>query len=155
MTHVPESVSDFLKGTRIVVAGVSRDSRQAANAVFRKLRDSGYDTIPVNPNADVVEDTECYRDLTSVPGPIDGVVVATPPEAAADIVRQCAERGINRVWFHRSFGQGSVSAAAIQECDERGLTAIVGGCPLMFCEPVDFGHRCMKWWLQRSSRVPR
>jgi hypothetical protein len=25
----------------------------------------------------------------------------------------------------------------------------------MFCEPVDFGHRCMRWWLQRQGRVPK
>jgi hypothetical protein len=25
----------------------------------------------------------------------------------------------------------------------------------MFCGPVDFGHKCMKWWLQRRGRVPR
>jgi hypothetical protein len=25
----------------------------------------------------------------------------------------------------------------------------------MFCEPVDFGHKCMRWWLQRRGRVPR
>jgi hypothetical protein len=25
----------------------------------------------------------------------------------------------------------------------------------MFCEPVDFGHKCMRWWLQRRGRVPK
>jgi hypothetical protein len=25
---------------------------------------------------------------------------------------------------------------------------------LMFCEPIDVGHRCMRWWLQRQRRVP-
>jgi hypothetical protein len=22
---------------------------------------------------------------------------------------------------------------------------IAGGCPMMFCEPVDIGHKCMRW----------
>jgi hypothetical protein len=52
-------------------------------------------------------------------------------------------------------GQGSVSEAAVKECAARGIEAIVGGCPLMFCEPVDLGHKCMKWWFQRQGRVPR
>jgi predicted CoA-binding protein len=30
------------------VAGVSRDSRQAANAIYRKLRASGFEVVPVN-----------------------------------------------------------------------------------------------------------
>jgi hypothetical protein len=29
-----------------------------------------------------------------------------------------------------------------------------GGCPLMYCAPVDFGHRCMRWWLRRQGCVP-
>lgn len=155
MTHVPESVAEFLNGTRVAVAGVSRDSRQPANAIFRKLRDSGYDTVPVNPNAAELEGAQCFRDIASIPGGVDRVVIATHPDVSADIVRQCADRGVDQVWLHRSFGQGSVSQAAVQEGDRRGVRCIVGGCPLMYCAPVDFGHRCMRWWLERQRRVPR
>jgi predicted CoA-binding protein len=137
------------------VAGVSRQPGQAANAVFRKLRAAGYDVFPINPNAAEVEGVTCYPDLAAVPGPIDGVVVATPPAVSVHIVRQCADRGVRRVWFHRSFGQGSVSDEAVRECGARGISCIVGGCPLMFCDPVDPGHKCMRWWLQRRGRVPR
>ena len=154
MAHVPESVAEFLRGRRIAVAGVSRESAQAANAVYRKLRDSGYEALPVNPNASEVEGVPCYPDLRSIPGIIDGVVVVTHPDVSVELVRQCAERGVPRVWFHRSFGEGSVSEAALRECESRGVQCIVGGCPLMYCAPVDFGHRCMRWWLRRQGRVP-
>ena len=155
MAHLPESVAEFLRGRRFAVAGVSRDAGQAANAVYRKLRDSGYEVFPVNPNASEVEGVACYPDLGSVPGAIDGVVIATHPEVGAELVRQCSERGVPRVWFHRSFGEGSVSEAAVRECEARGVQCIVGGCPLMYCAPVDMGHRCMRWWLARQGRVPR
>jgi predicted CoA-binding protein len=90
-----------------------------------------------------------------VPGPMDGVMIVTAPGASVGIVRQCADLGIRRVWFHRSIGDGSVSEDAVKECAARGIDAIVGGCPLMFCEPVDIGHKCMKWWFQRQGRVPK
>ena len=154
MVKIPESVAEFLGGKRIAVAGVSRDARQAANAVYRKLRDTGYDALPVNPKASEVEGVRCYPDLASIPGAVDGVIIATHPNVSVDLVRQCSARGIPRVWFHRSFGQGSVSEAAIRECEARGIQSIVGGCPLMYCAPVDFGHRCMGWWLRRKGRVP-
>ena len=154
MANVPRSVAEFLSGERIAVAGVSRSSSQAANAIFRKLRDSGYETVPINPNASEVEGERCYPDLATVPGSLDGVVVATHPNVAVDVVRQCGERGVGRVWFHRSFGGGSVSEDAVRQCEASGIDCIVGGCPLMFCEPVDVGHRCMRWWLQRRGRVP-
>jgi predicted CoA-binding protein len=154
MTSLPKPVAEFLAGKRIAVAGVSRDSRQAANAVYRKLLQAGHEVFPVNPNAAEVEGTACYPSVAEIPGPVDGVVVATHPRQAVDVVRQCAARGIGRVWFHRSFGDGSVSLEAVRECAALGLTALVGGCPLMYCEPIDFGHRCMRWWLRRGGRVP-
>jgi hypothetical protein len=156
MSTLPDPVAEFLRGRRFAVAGVSRETGQAANAVYRKLRDAGYEVYPVNPKASEVEGVRCYPDLAAVPEPaVDGVVVATHPDVSVELVRQCAARGVPRVWFHRSFGEGSVSEAAVRECEAHGIDCIVGGCPLMYCEPVDFGHRCMRWWLGRRGRVPR
>ena len=154
MPSVPDSVADFLGGKRIAVAGVSRSGRAASNAIFRKLRDSGYEVVPVNPAATEVEGVRCYPNLTLIPDPVDGVVIATHPKDAFDLVRQCLARGISRVWFHRSFGQGSVSEEAVRECQAQGIHCIVGGCPLMYCEPVDPAHRCIRWWLRLRRRVP-
>lgn len=155
MVKTPESVAAFLQGRRFAVAGVSRQPGQAANAVFRKLRDAGYDVFPINPSTSEVEGVKCYSDVASVPGQLDGVVIATAPGISVQIVRACSQQGVHRVWLHRSFGNGSVSEEAVRECETRGINCIVGGCPLMFCEPVDPGHKCMRWWLQRQGRVPR
>jgi predicted CoA-binding protein len=154
MATVPESVADFLGQRRFAVAGVSRDPAQAANAVYRKLRDSGFEVFPVNPKASEVEGVRCYAGLDSVPGPVDGVVIATPPAVSVEVVRQCGALGVPRVWLHRSFGEGSVSAEAVRECEARGIRCIVGGCPLMYCRPVDLGHRCMRWLLRWQGAVP-
>ena len=155
MAGTPDAIATFLRGRRIAVAGVSRHPGQAANAVFAKLKRTGYEVFPINPNAARVDGATCYADVGAVPGSLDGVVIATSPRVALGIVQQCHDHGVRRVWFHRSFGEGSVSAEAVRACEEHGIDCIVGGCPLMFCEPVDFGHRCMKWWLQRQGRVPR
>jgi len=155
MAKMPALIADFLTGKRIAVAGVSRGSASAANAVFRKLRSSGYEVFPVNPNASEVEAVKCYPDLASIPGELDGLVIATHPAVSEQVVRQAAARNVRRIWFHRSFGQGSVSAAAAQECARAGIACIEGGCPLMYCEPVDFAHRCMCAFLRWRGRVPR
>ena len=155
MRQIPALVADFLGGKRIAVAGVSRGRDSAANAVYVKLRNCGYEVFPVNPNATEVEGTKCYPDLASIPGDLDGVVIATHPGISEQVVRQAASRNVRRIWFHRSFGQGSVSEAATQECARAGIPCIVGGCPLMYCEPVDLAHRCMCAWLRWRGRVPR
>lgn len=155
MTRANAAVEDFLAQKRIAVAGVSRSKSEAANAVYRKLRGAGYQVFAVNPNAKEVEGDACYPDLGSVPGGVDGVVIATHPAVSEQVARECAELGISRVWMHRSFGQGSVSDEAVRVCRENGIAVIPGGCPLMFCEPVDFGHRCMRWFLGVRGRLPQ
>ena len=154
MTRIPESVAEFLRGRRFAVAGVSRGPGSAANAVYVKLRESGYGVFPVNPNASQVEGVACFPDFASIPGKLDGVVVATHPSVSARVVRQAAERGVARVWLHRSF-YGSVSGAAVRECKETGVACIVGGCPLMYVEPVDAGHAWLCKVLGWFGRVPR
>lgn len=154
-TRTPPEVAAFLQGGRLAVAGVSRTGKAPANAIFRRLRETGHEVIALNPNATEVDGVRCYPDLTASPGPVDGVVIATHPDAAAGVVRQCAEHGVQRVWMHRSFGEGSVSEEALAECERRGIRAIAGGCPLMYCGSVDPFHRCMRWWLGRRGRLPR
>jgi predicted CoA-binding protein len=155
MAQIPELVADFLSGKRFAVCGVSRGAGSAANPVFRKLRASGYEVFPVNPNASELEGVRCYPDLASVPGDLDGIVVATHPDVSAQVVEQAALRRVHRIWFHRSFGRGSVSSEAVLACAKHAIPCIVGGCPLMYCQPVDFGHRCMRAWLAWRGRVPR
>ncbi len=151
---IPPNVTEFLAGKRIAVTGVSRDRRHFANAIYRKLQTSGHEVFPVNPRATEVEGVRCYPDVDAIAGPLDGVLVASPPSASLALVRQCADRGVSRIWFHRSFGDGSVSAEAVRECAARGLSCIVGGCPMMYVAPVDPAHRCMRWLLRWRGRVP-
>jgi hypothetical protein len=150
----PPRIAEFLRGRRFLVAGVSRDGNLPSNHILRTLRKLGYEAIAVNPYATEIDGQICYADVSSVPGAVDGVIVATHPGVSAEIVRRAARRGIRQIWFHRSFGEGSVSEEALETCRQCGLDPIVGGCPLMYCEPVDFIHRCFRWWLVRKHRIP-
>ncbi len=154
MAEIPASIAEFLRGRRFAVAGVSRNPREFANAIFRKFQNGGYDVVPVNPNATTVEGVTCYPDLASIPGQIDGVLAATPRTASIELIAQCAARGVPRIWFHRSFGQGSVPSEAARACQRAGVQCIAGGCPMMFVPPVDVAHRCFRWWLGVRHRLP-
>ncbi|MDX2034660.1 MAG: CoA-binding protein [Blastocatellia bacterium] len=154
MSKLPVNVDRFLSVRRIAVAGVSRDPMQAANNVYRKLKAAGYQVFAVNPNATEVEGDPCYPTLAALPEAVEAVVIVTRPELAAQLVRECGDLGIGHVWLHRSFGEGSVSDEAIRECERLGINCLTGGCPVMYCAPVDFGHRCMRWILRWQGRVP-
>ena len=92
MAAIPESVSDFLRQRRFAVAGVSRDPAQAANAVYRKLRDSGFEVFPVNPKADSVRSIRCYADVREIPDPVDLAIVSVPQPFVLEAVRAYRDR---------------------------------------------------------------
>ncbi len=151
MSEYQETIDDFLNQKRIAVAGVSRQPKETANFIYRTLRDIGYEVLAVNPNASEVEGDPCYPNLASIPGGVDAVLVVTHPEKTLDVVRECAELGVRRVWMHRSFGQGSVADEAVTLCRKEGIRVIPGGCPMMFREGADFGHKCMRFVLQLTG----
>ncbi len=109
----------------------------------------------MNPNAGTVEGDACYPDVAAIPGGVEGAVIVTTPEVACRVIDDCAAAGVDHVWLHRSFGQGSVSPAAIARCRRHGLEAIPGACPMMFCDPVDPGHKCIRFLARITGGLPR
>jgi len=154
MQTIQEAASTFLANRRVAVTGVSRHpENHGSNAIYRRLRDRGYEVFAVNPNAHEVEGDPSYPDLRSIPNGVDAVVIATRPEFAIDTMRECADLGIQHVWMHRGAGPSSVSASATQFGRQRGITVIDGGCPLMFAPTSDLGHRALR--LIYAGRVPK
>lgn len=154
MQSINQAASTFLASKRVAVTGVSRrPENHGSNAVYRRLRQRGYEVFAVNPNADTVEGDRCYRDLKSIPGGVQAVVIGTRPEIAENTMRECAELGITQVWMHRGPGAGSVSDAATRYGREHGITVIDGGCPLMFSPTADLGHRFIR--LIYARNVPK
>ena len=156
MSTIERKAADFLAQKRIAVAGVSPTHENTANGIYRKLKTAGYTLYPVNPNAESFDDSPCYPNMQAIPEPVDGVVIVTRPEITEKIVRDCAAAGVPRVWMHRSLQlvPPSVSDEAVAFCEAHGIEVIAGACPMMFCEPVDFGHKCMRWWMNVSGKMP-
>ena len=152
---IKDAAAEFLAQARIAVAGVSRDPNQPANLIYRRLRDAGHEVYAVNPNATEAEGDPCFASVAELPVHVDGVVVVTTPEVAEDVVAQCAAAGIQRVWLHRGMGPGSLSDAAVAACREHGISVIPGGCPNMYGETSDPGHRVMCRMLRATGKLPR
>jgi predicted CoA-binding protein len=156
-TALDTKVNDFLAQKRIAIAGVSRDPghHPVGNLIFHRLKETGHEVFAVNPNMQVFEGEACYPDLRSIPGGVDGVVIITRPDATEQIVRDCSEAGVHRVWMHASLSGGSsVSESAVAYCNEHDISVIAGACPMMYGEGVDLGHRCMRWFMKVGGKLP-
>lgn len=156
MRKVADAAAEFLACKRIAVTGVSRDpAGHGANVVYDRLKARGYEVFAVNPNAKEIDGAVCHPNLAAIPDGVDAVVVGTSAAHAEGTVRECVGLGIPLVWLHRSFGPGSVSAAATEYGRAHDVTVIDGGCPLMYPPASDAGHRVMRWVCKLSGALPK
>lgn len=135
------AIDDFLACDRVAVVGVSRKDQAFANAVYRHLREGGRTMVPVHPEADTIAGDDCAPSIADLPDDIEGVLVMVNADAAVDVVQQCIDRGVPRIWLHRGSGPGAVSDESVRRCREAGVEVVDGACPLMFAEPVGWFHR--------------
>ncbi len=156
-TTLQAKVDDFWAQKRIAVAGVSRNNSHhpVGNLIYNRLRKTGHQVFPVNPNMQTFAGDPCYPDLQSIPGGVDGVVIITRPETTERIVHDCSAAGVRRVWMHESMAKGSsVSPAAVEYCRQHDISVIAGACPMMYGPGADFGHSCMRWLMKVTGRLP-
>lgn len=151
MAKIDTLVQDFLAQEKIAVVGVSDQRETGCNLAYRKFKESGYAVSAVNPRLTSFEGDPCYPDLGSIPEKPDAVFILTNPNVTEEIVQQCVDLGIQRVWMHCLMGtkpglaasMTSVSEEAVQMCRENGIEVIPGSCPNQFLKP-DFGHTLMR-----------
>ena len=157
MTTFESNVRDFLAQKRIAVVGVSPEGRHPVGTmIYRRLKSTGHDVVPVNPRIDTFDGARCFPDVRSIPGGVDAVVIVTRPEVTERIVQDCHDAGVRRVWMHQSIDTkgSSVSRRAAEYCRDHDIQVIAGACPMMFGSNVDFGHACMRWILRATRRLP-
>jgi predicted CoA-binding protein len=118
-----EQITAFLCGAPHAVVGASRDRSKYGNKVLRAYMQTSRAAFPVNPNDEDVEGEKAYPDLASLPEPIHGVSVITPPKVTESIVEQAGTLGIKHIWLQ----PGAESLQAVQRAKELGMNVISGG----------------------------
>ena len=151
MKKLDNLVQDFLAQKKIAVVGVSDKRDTGCNLAYKKLKENGYQVYAVNPRLSSYEGSACYADLKSIPEKVDAVFLLTSPKVTEQVIQQCVDLGIKRVWMHcmmgtkpgLAAGTTSVSQSAVEMCNANGIAVIPGSCPNQFLKP-DFGHAMMK-----------
>ncbi len=149
-----QSIDSFLSCRRLAVVGVSRDPKDFSRAVFRALAQRGYDALPVNPAGGEAEGRRAFGRVGDVHPPPEAALLMTPPAATAQVVRECAEAGVRRVWMHRGAGPGAVSPEALAFCRERGMEVVDGECPFMFLRDPGWVHGVHRFFRRLGGRLP-
>lgn len=143
------AIDNFLAQKRIAIVGASRGQNDFSRGLLREMRMRGYDTVPVNRNAEEIEGLKCFPSVRDIEPPVDGALVMVPAKAVESVINECAEAGITRVWVH-GMGMGDGPGVTIQAlCEEKGITLVPGQCPYMFLTDTAWIHRfhgtILKW----------
>ncbi len=125
--ELSEKIAAFLSGSPHAVVGASQDRTKYGNKVVRVFLQNGRRVFAVNPKETAIEGVPCYPDLASLPEPVHGVSIVTPPAVTEKIVEQAAAAGIKYVWMQ----PGAESPPALRRAEELGLVAIAGGSCLL------------------------
>lgn len=154
VTSTREIIKDFIGQKRLAIVGVSRNPKDFSRALFREFVKQGYDAIPVNDKAEEIEGRKCFTRVRDINPPVEEVLLMTPPEKSASVLRDATDSGIRRVWLYRAAGQGAVHPDAVALCREKGIDLIEGYCPLMFLPNAQFFHRVHGFFLKLVGAYP-
>jgi len=154
-TGVREEIDAFFASPRLAVVGVPRDPKEFGQTLYNDLKKWGYDAVAVSPHLTEIGGAPAYQRVQDIGEPVDGALLLTPPALNEQIVRDCAEAGIKRVWFYGVSDRSSENEAAIAYCRENGIAVIPGFCPYMFAPKSPFFHRIHGFVAKVTGQYPR
>ena len=125
-------IREFLKQKVFAVVGASRDPKKYGHQVYINLKRNGYEAYPINPKTDQILGNKCYPNIASLPKKPDVVDIVVPPKITENIVKECKELGITRIWMQ----PGSESEGALEFCRKNKMKVLYGICVIMESKKV-------------------
>jgi uncharacterized protein len=123
-----DGIRELLASTRrIAVIGASDDPGRPSHDVFRNLRSSGFDCVPVNPNVASVAGVRSYATLAEAvvaTGPVDIVDVFRRAELCPPHAREAVAVGARCLWLQL----GIVDWESATIAQEGGLSIVMDRC---------------------------
>jgi uncharacterized protein len=137
MKATKASINSFLSSRKIAIAGVSREPKKFGYQVFKQLKDKGFEVYPINPNADYIDGTPCFRSVSALPLSVHSLVILTPKKLTRDVVAEAITKGIDNIWIQ----QMSDTREAIELTKAHPVNLVTGECILMHTDPVQGIHK--------------
>lgn len=112
---------------KFAVIGATQNKDKYGYIVFNYLKNKGFEVFPVNPNYQEIDGYKAYKDVFSVPLPIDFFVFVTPPQVSIKILKQLnllKEKTDFKVWFQ----PGSEDDNCIKFCKANNIAFVSQAC---------------------------
>jgi predicted CoA-binding protein len=108
----------------IAVVGLSAEWHRPSYFAAKYMQQHGYRIVPVNPKYPEILGEKCYRDLRSIPFPVDLVDVFRKPQDCVAIAQDAVAIGARALWLQI----GVINKEAQRIAENAGLTVIMDRC---------------------------
>jgi len=143
-------IEEFLGSEPIALAGVSRNPKKFGYAAFKELKEKGMNIVPINPYADEILGSKVYKDVSSLPSDVKGLIIMTKKDKTAGVIKEALEKGIKQIWIQ----QMSDNKEVVKELDGADVNLITRECILMYYKPHSI-HKFHRAILKFFGRLPR
>jgi len=146
------TIQAFIDQKRVAIAGASNNKDNFGNSLLKELAKKDYELYPVNPKCEEIEGRTCVPSVKELPAEVENLILAVPSSLTEEIVDQCLETSIKRIWMIKGVGRGAYSEKAHKVCQDHGIEVVYGFCPLMFYG--DGMHRFHFWLRKTFGKMP-
>ena len=126
-------LSAFFQPASVALIGATEAPASVGRAIFANLSAGSFagKLYPVNPKRASVLGFQAWPSLSSIPGPVDLAVVATPAPTVPGVVRECVAKKVKAAiiisaGFREVGGTGSQLETAIRHEASQGQLRIIG-----------------------------
>ena len=129
----------------VAVVGASRPRERGWPGMFGNMRNYGYAgrMYPVNPKLSDIDGIKAYPNLTSLPEPVDLVIVTVPAPLVPDVLRECVATGNKTVHIFTSGFKETGEEEGIRLQEEMETIALTGDLRVI-------GPNCMGFYVPKS-----
>lgn len=144
-------INNFLAPRKMAMAGVSRNPKKFGGAIFKELREKGFELYPINPNADEIQGVKCYRSVDDLPADVEHLFIVTQKHETDSVAQAAVKRGIKMVWIQ----QQSETPEAVKLLQEAEIPVIYKKCIMMFADPVKSVHGFHRFFVKAFGKYPK
>ncbi len=151
MKITQDQINSFLEGNKIAIAGVSRSPKKFGYQVYKELKNKDYTVMPINPNADTIDDETCYKSISDLPAGVDSILILTPKRQTDAVLREAIQSDIKNIWVQ----QMSETQDTLKIAEEYKREIISGKCIFMFADPVKGVHKFHRSIVKLFGGLPK
>jgi len=111
----------------IAIVGVSDNPEKWGRKIFDSLKAKKRDVFAINPKHKSINGNKCYPNIDSLPKKPKLVITVTPPKVTLNILKQCKEQMIEKIWVQ----PGSDSIETREFAKSSSLNVVFDSCFLI------------------------